>query len=515
MPLSRAVDFTIQILRGLEHAHAQGVIHRDLKPENVFVTYDHDGRELLKLVDFGLAKLVSGEGADDGMTRAGMVFGTPRYMSPEQGAGGQIDERTDVYATGVILYEMLSGRTPFDSDDVVDLIRQHITAPVPPLPEHIPASLRDVVERMLAKSRDVRYPDAASARAALELVRPQLVERVQVPEVRSATMAHGSMFLSLSDVVRTSLPRLQQAASGRRRWMYGAAAGLAGLLFVVWIAGDDDDTAKKGGTAVAQPKKEASWIDRVVGTPKVSDEELAAVDTLIEKKALDEALTQIRNLLDRYPEDWKLRVRKARALVRQGKLAEALDAWGEAIDHGSIEILEDEALAAELTLLLEEDKVREPALTLAIRKLGAKGTPFLVSLLNRDADVLSYSDRHRALAALEQHGGSTELNVPLNRALDLWQAGDAKQPCTAFADGLAAIDDEPDPYYLGTLHAVTPPKSDANSPDPTCDSLPNDLQTVRNNLLKRYPDVPKSQWAVPKAYKKRRRRRGLFRRLFN
>src|SRR5690606_26505761 len=87
LPPARVVELAVQMMRGLEHAHGRGVVHRDLKPENIFVTRDHEDRELLKLVDFGLAKVVSGEGSETRLTRTGMVFGTPHYMSPEQATG--------------------------------------------------------------------------------------------------------------------------------------------------------------------------------------------------------------------------------------------------------------------------------------------------------------------------------------------------------------------------------------------------------------------------------------------
>jgi serine/threonine protein kinase len=93
MPPPRAIDLMLQILRGLEHAHKNGIIHRDLKPENVFVTRDHDRKETLKIVDFGIAKMVDGGDTTANFTRAGLIFGTPKYMSPEQATGDDIDAR--------------------------------------------------------------------------------------------------------------------------------------------------------------------------------------------------------------------------------------------------------------------------------------------------------------------------------------------------------------------------------------------------------------------------------------
>jgi serine/threonine protein kinase len=182
----RAIELEIQILRGLEHAHGKGVIHRDLKPENVFVTVNHEGEEVLKLVDFGIAKIIDEdtEDEDEGskpLTRMGLVFGTPHYMSPEQATGSAIDQRTDIYSAGVMLYQMLAGRLPFVHDDPVSLIRMQVTVDPPPLPETIPPRLRRVVSLMMAKSRDQRYPDARSARKALQAIQAALAGEAGVP----------------------------------------------------------------------------------------------------------------------------------------------------------------------------------------------------------------------------------------------------------------------------------------------------------------------------------------------
>ena len=121
LPPEKVIEYSLQIIAALDHAHRHGVIHRDMKPENIFVTYDHEAREVLKLVDFGIAKLTETVAGSPKLTRAGLVFGTPRYMSPEQASGGNVDARTDLYSLGVIMYQMLTARLPFESDDLVTL----------------------------------------------------------------------------------------------------------------------------------------------------------------------------------------------------------------------------------------------------------------------------------------------------------------------------------------------------------------------------------------------------------
>ena len=174
----RAVSLIEQVLRGLEHAHRQGVVHRDLKPQNVFLTRDPDGRELVRLLDFGLAKLVSPERAPpDGpaLTLAGLAVGTPRYMSPEQGLGSAVDHRTDIYAAGVLLYEMLAGKPPFAGPGVVEIIRQHLVDDPPPLPDAVPPELQRIVQTMLAKSAADRYASATDVLDALARWRSPVV----------------------------------------------------------------------------------------------------------------------------------------------------------------------------------------------------------------------------------------------------------------------------------------------------------------------------------------------------
>src|SRR5580700_1911884 len=117
LPVGLASDYTVQILHALEAAHALGVIHRDLKPENVFVTFS-SGKPLLKLIDFGIAKAKLMDSESRNLTVAGVVMGTPEYMAPEQAhAADKVDARSDIYAVGVMLYEMISGSRPATGDD--------------------------------------------------------------------------------------------------------------------------------------------------------------------------------------------------------------------------------------------------------------------------------------------------------------------------------------------------------------------------------------------------------------
>ena len=159
-------------LSGLAAVHDRGIVHRDLKPENIFLTYDADGF-FPKILDFGVSKDLGREEEGSRMvkTRAGMLLGTPQYMSPEQARGlRDVDRRTDVYSMGVILYEMITGVRPFDEENVGDILVKVISGEHPTLGSvrpDMPKALTDVIERAMATDREARFPDAREMRNAL------------------------------------------------------------------------------------------------------------------------------------------------------------------------------------------------------------------------------------------------------------------------------------------------------------------------------------------------------------
>jgi tRNA A-37 threonylcarbamoyl transferase component Bud32/uncharacterized protein YdaU (DUF1376 family) len=158
-----AVSIATQICTALGEAHAAGIVHRDLKPSNVMLIERGEQKNFAKVLDFGVAKL---EGSD--ITRSGMMFGTPQYMSPEQLRAEAIDGRSDLYSLGVLLYEMLVGTLPFSSPTVVGFITAHLHDVPPPLPRSVPSALAEVVMLLLSKDAKHRPADAAAVAAELE-----------------------------------------------------------------------------------------------------------------------------------------------------------------------------------------------------------------------------------------------------------------------------------------------------------------------------------------------------------
>ncbi|MCA1631829.1 MAG: serine/threonine protein kinase, partial [Acidobacteria bacterium] len=173
MAPARAVELMMQIAAAVEAAHDGGVIHRDLKPANIFVVQSKNLPPVIKVLDFGIAKLAAESYEDSGthdLTQTGVMIGTPRYMSPEQCDGEHLSPAADVYSLGIIFYEMLTGATPFNGASPLAVALQHSTKPPRPpreLVPALPAELEEVVLRALAKNPDERPPDAGAFREEL------------------------------------------------------------------------------------------------------------------------------------------------------------------------------------------------------------------------------------------------------------------------------------------------------------------------------------------------------------
>ncbi len=191
LSVGRAMHIVRHILRGLAHAHRAGIVHRDVKPENVTLVEHEGDADFAKILDFGLAKLVGAAAEDDGkrLTRVGLTFGTPAYMSPEQAIGQDVDARTDLYAVSIILYEMIAGRPPFVGADPLAVLPMHMSCEVPPLSEvapevEVPVQLEQLIRYGLAKRRDERIASAKDYLSAInEITEQEHCERTPRPEI--------------------------------------------------------------------------------------------------------------------------------------------------------------------------------------------------------------------------------------------------------------------------------------------------------------------------------------------
>ena len=194
LPPRRALTLVRQIVAGLAHAHAQGVVHRDVKPANLMISEEIGTGDHARILDFGLARLRGAVGRD--ATQTNVVVGTPNYMAPEQTVGGgMIDARTDIYAVGIVLFEMISGDRPFQAEDTLALLGMHRAAPIPRLTDRVPADLKlprglqELVEKAMAKSPGDRFQSAIELAAAIDEVAGARVADEQGGVIRHGTEA--------------------------------------------------------------------------------------------------------------------------------------------------------------------------------------------------------------------------------------------------------------------------------------------------------------------------------------
>jgi eukaryotic-like serine/threonine-protein kinase len=251
LPIDEAVAYAIEIGRGLTAAHARKLVHRDVKPQNVLI--DPDGRA--KVTDFGIARSLESEG----LTATGRVLGTTDYVSPEQAMGEDVDERSDVYSLGIVLYETLTGDVPFRAETQVGVAMKHVNEPLPDVQTKRPeasAALAAVIDRATTKDPRDRYATVA------EMVR----DLEQTLEVEAARRGGTS---GEATSVLDSLPPSQRKLSRRRRRVpgLGIAMGIVGIALIVaaLVFGgkelSSDDEPAKGGAEIRLPGGAASEFD--------------------------------------------------------------------------------------------------------------------------------------------------------------------------------------------------------------------------------------------------------------
>jgi serine/threonine-protein kinase len=198
LPWSRTKKIFLQICSALSAAHARGIIHRDLKPENVYLVDFLGDHDFVKLLDFGIAKVtdMSGAPTDEGarkLTKTGMLFGTPEYMSPEQARGDKVDHRVDIYAMGVILFQLVCNTVPFKAENFMGVLSQHLTEEPPQIAPEVfdkigaPRALAEVIDKALVKDRDQRYQTIDEFAAAVRAVSGD-APRDDKPTVRAASV---------------------------------------------------------------------------------------------------------------------------------------------------------------------------------------------------------------------------------------------------------------------------------------------------------------------------------------
>lgn len=248
LPTSRALFIFDQMVRGLRAAHARGMVHRDVKPGNIFLLEGDDGRDLVKLLDFGLVKDAAGAHDDEEITsrglpqadddsssestvtRHGVFLGTPHYVAPEQATGRRVDGRADLYSAGVVLYRMLTGVLPYYDRDPAVMTQAHVSAPYPPMASRapdvvVPPAVEALVRRCMEKNPEARWADADALLADLVQLRRQI-------DLEAGVIAESTTSL-VQPIPPPGLLPSPAPPAGRRKGLLAAALG----LLVLGLAG--------------------------------------------------------------------------------------------------------------------------------------------------------------------------------------------------------------------------------------------------------------------------------------
>lgn len=244
-----------QMADGLAAAHERGIIHRDLKPDNIFLIQRGSDPDFVKILDFGIAK-VTGSASDTKLTKAGAVFGTPHYMSPEQAAGAPIDHRADIYALGVMLYELTSGKLPFHADNFMGILTQHMYKAPVPIRVLVPAcspSLEAVILKCLSKKQEARYQSMEEFGADM-----QRIEAGGVPHAVAEMMARSGGFNVPADYFNQKAALFPATPPAPRKkwprlvWSAGAVVGLVTTILVVSTIVTGSPPPKTSASAMPQ-----------------------------------------------------------------------------------------------------------------------------------------------------------------------------------------------------------------------------------------------------------------------
>ncbi len=256
----RTVHICSQVAKALEEAHRKGIVHRDVKPDNIFLQEIAGERDFAKILDFGLAKFVSGDYERDQLTRSGYVVGSPEYMAPEQASGGEVTPAADIYSLGIVLFECLTGRLPFDATTTAEVLRKHILQGAPRLIQadneftrDIPMALEDVVLRCLDK-------DPGNRPATADALRIQLLQACDRRRLNTVPM----MVLPGMVVAPTSMEESGAPSAPTR--MSGAMRPVSPTQSPVAAAGTAEDSPAARARRGLSDDFAAGMVDRVLST---------------------------------------------------------------------------------------------------------------------------------------------------------------------------------------------------------------------------------------------------------
>ena len=433
---ARALAILRQILRALAEAHGRGIVHRDLKPENV-VLVERDGQpDWVKIIDFGIAKITAPAGVTprpgEALTAAGVVFGTPEYLSPEQAMGEEADGRADLYAAGVMLFEMLTGRRPFEASSRVEILSMHLVHEVPSVRAVAPDAdvapeVEALVRRAMAKKRDDRFPDAINFLAAVDHA---LGIDSPTPQPRRTSEPFGA----------AAAPDPQPPASPS-----GAFARRALSVFPTTFRFLVDRTREAG---VPHPRAAVAAALSIVlvlalattlfirarlhPSPPALAPLLVRVEAMLARGEMEPARAALQQLIVAYPQAARVHYLYGNLNYADGERDRAMGDYMRAIERDPA-LAKDGLLRGNARACLERrGPEAQAALTLLVEKVGDPALPDLVWCAKSCRDERL---RRRASEAALKLGGPNALGAP-----------PAPAPPQPADDPKPPVDDNPDPH---------------------------------------------------------------------
>ncbi len=412
LSVARSLRITRQVARAIECAHEAGIVHRDLKPENVMLVKKADEPDFVKVLDFGIAKVLEGAaqqaaeaiakrngGAPQQLTRIGTILGTPEYMAPEQALGEAITPATDLYGLGVMFYEMLTGKHPFETPDRMAMISYHVVAPVPTMRERapnrdIPAQVEAIARCLLEKDSKKRYPtsralieaiDVAATAHAIDVgASPSAIPSQPVPS--GGQLPNAPRFLHIDSPLRRFVEKVLRLP--RPALVGMAAAAPLGFVLVMVVSG----LRSRGGSGAGAVTDELESGTQSVHT--VASPELVSAAAALGPEALED-------LSNSFPRDASLLSTLAVAYAAAGKSADALRAVRAVLAASPGAMLRDDVLQVVVVAAAAgQGGADNDAFALLEGPLGEKGVDVLIELSAKTSVSGGRELRARASKAL-------------------------------------------------------------------------------------------------------------------
>jgi serine/threonine-protein kinase len=373
IPVKRAVGIVRQILAGLAHAHAHGIVHRDIKPDNIFLAEAIGLGDQVRILDFGLARL------RDSVTNLtlGLPVGTPSYMAPEQIRGEEVDARTDIYSTGVLLFELLTGQKPFNSERAAALMLKHQETPAPTLGSILPGAgfskeLEAAVSKALAKKPEDRFPSATDFAAALDAL----------PEV-AATAAP----LPVLPPPASGPQELVQPGKSTRLVVGAVGVALFGLgAALLWPNGQAEVPATSTAQTVAErvpapkpPPVSGLKVETAAKTQTVPPESLPGIEQIerwVKEGRRDQALRALAKLRAQHPSSAYAPYLEGRVNFDNLRWMDGLASYSAAIRNNPA-YRSDPVLIRDLIGCLVSDRFHGKCSEFLAREVGAPAASFL------------------------------------------------------------------------------------------------------------------------------------------